>query len=752
MKRTIRRTLALAALVALVAVPTTLPVLAQSGGGSTPTRVQHRQSVLTQVDPTGLYESSIVVTQLLVSGSGSAEVVLEDQATEGLRNLEGFDRPTVSGSTIAWSIPTSPEGSLRRTVADADPAALPIAMTIAYELDGEEVTPSQLVGKSGFLTVTYTVTNLTAEQREVRYFDGQGRPRTATVEVAVPMGGTFSATLDPRFVNVEAPDATAIAGDGSGNTVVNGAFTLFEPAGTSTQSFSWSAFVTDAIVPAAEITILPVSSRTSPSVGSGQAQLEQLIDGFKNITNGGLILNSNLLRLSDGAGALADGLANTAAPGAQALADGLLNTAAPGADALADGLETAATRAPDLASGAYQVADGVKELQYQVFGEDQLFDKLGEAETALQVQLFGPGGNAEGPTVTSPLALAAICGARLPAIATGIGGATAAIGGAATTAGGATGTIGTEATSIGAQVTAIGTAAGTIGTLTADADILAQLANISAALTSIAGSLGTIGTSAGTIGTQLGTIGTNATTIGGLVLGDATVGNATDGIAEVATNCGANQLASPAPPTSSTTSLLYAWAVLGGPQALLPSLPESEYDGALYKLRVAKPDVRRLREGAYAVGDGADALANGIVNTAAPGARRLADGIQTAADGAGQLADGLGAAADGATTIAGGTVALSEALEGQLIAGTTEGAADLSLRLAQLNAADARGIAYEGYPFGVAAGSDATAVYAFEIAGVGGDGGPSSSGLALAALGALALAALLGLALRRKAA
>ena len=694
MKRSIRRVISLGALVALVAVPTMLPALAQSGSAATPTRVQHRQSVLTQVSPTGAFDSAIVVTQLLVSGNGTVEVSLPNQATAGLRNLEGFDRPSVSGSDVTWSIPTSPAGALRRTVADADTSVVPVSMEIVYELDGEVVTPSQLVGRTGFLTVTYTVTNLTAEEREVRYFDGQGRPRTGTVEVAVPMGGTFSTTLDSRFVNVESAQATAIAGDGQGNTVVNGSYTLFAPAGESTQSFAWSAYVTDAIVPAAEITILPVSSRSSQAISSGQGQLEDLITGFKDITNGGLIINSNLLRLSDGAQAAADG--------AGQLADGLADTAQPGAQKLADGLKAAGDGGAQIAGGAYLVANGVDDLYEQVYGDDQLLENLILARGALQVSLFGPGGYPAGPdlgggpiysaNITSNSSLAAICGARIPGVVSSV--ATAA------------GTIAVIKGNIAAldftgatDGTAIPTLTGNLTALQAQIDALVALAD-------------PLGTPAGA-----GTI------------------------RDIAVDCGAGPLAAPFAP-----SFITAYAILGGPQALYPVpgvIAPGDRDGAIFKLEAAKSDVRKLKSGAYAVADGATTLAKGIIDTAAPGAAQLADGLKGAADGAGQLAEGV-------TTIAGGTVALSEAIEGSLVGGTTEAGADLGLRLAQLNASDTRGIDNEGLPYGTVANADVTAVYSFQIAGVGGDAGASSSALALAALAALALAALLGLAVRSR--
>lgn len=707
--RSIRRILTLATLVALVAVPAGLPVFAQSAASSTPTRIQHRQSVLTQVDPTGLYGESIVVTQLLVTGEGPTEVVLEDQATDGLRNLEGFGAPSISGSTVTWSIDATRDGTLRRTVAEVDPMTLPVAMTITYTLDGEDVTPNQLLGKTGFLTVTYTLENLTAEEREVRYFDGQGRPRTETVEVAVPIGGTFETELDARFVEVTSEDATAIAGDGSGNTAVNGSFTLFPPAGATTQSFSWSAWVSDAVVPAATITLLPVSSRVSPAVGSGQDQLDQLITGFKDITNGGLILNSNLLRLSDGAKALADGLTGSAAPGAQQLADGLQKQAAPGSKQLSDALTG------QIAPGARSLADGL--TGQAAPGLAVLTDGLEEAAvgTGALAQLsagvaaaFGPDGGGLDAGDKLAAAAAGATAVRVNLLA------------------GILFAPGNVDASTTVLTIAPGAAAGndlciTAATLMADGPVKVCLAGTK----TIVADAGFNFTAAPINGVPV---------YGALMTIAAGLSATATALGDWPASCEA-AIAAAQTGTPSGLEAIRAMECIAGP---LNSGIVAAAGGA-----------DRLREGVSTAAMGATALANGI-DQASAGAKTLSSGLGAAAKGAGDLADGLGDAADGAETIAGGTVTLSEAIEDSLIGGTTDAAAGLSLQLEQLKASDQRGLDNEGLLFGVAEGADVSGVYKFEIAGMGGAGQPSSATLALVAMIALALAGLVGFAVRQR--
>jgi hypothetical protein len=239
----------------------------------------HRQVVLVPSGPDGAARPGFVITQLHVRGSGPVRITLEDQATAGLRDTGAFRAPRVEGTTVVHELdlgPTVPNGGVNgsaysaangavlvRTVATLE-RTLPVELSVAYALDDVPVTPAQLVGRSGRLTITYTLTNLTAELREVRHFDGLGRARTEAREVAVPMGATVALRLDPRFSGVTSDGASVIAGDGTGATRISASLALFGPSGAATRSFAVSADVVDAVVPSAEIRVVPLGARTSP--------------------------------------------------------------------------------------------------------------------------------------------------------------------------------------------------------------------------------------------------------------------------------------------------------------------------------------------------------------------------------------------------------------------------------------------------------------------------------------------------------
>jgi hypothetical protein len=86
----------------------------------------------------------------------------------------------------------------------------------------------------------------------------------------------------------------------------------------------------------------------------------------------------------------------------------------------------------------------------------------------------------------------------------------------------------------------------------------------------------------------------------------------------------------------------------------------------------------------------------------------------------------------------------------QIIEGASDGAISPARAVAHAKAADARGKAGEGLPYGTVDGAEASAVYKFEIAGYGGpDEGPSTPVRAAATIAAFGIAGALGLGLRR---
>ena len=171
-----------------------------------------------------------------------------------------------------------------------------------------------------------------------------------------------------------------------------------------------------------------------------------------------------------------------------------------------------------------------------------------------------------------------------------------------------------------------------------------------------------------------------------------------------------------------------------------------------------------LSGGLGQIDDGANRLANGLGDLS-DGAGQLADGLLQIDDGANQLADGLGDAGDGATQVAEGLRTVEDALGGAaegsqrlidegmdvLIASASDATGTPAVAVEHAIAADARGRAGEGLPYGTPEGAVASAVYQFELAGHGGaDEGPSVPVRALVTLLGIGVASGLALVLRRR--
>src|SRR5699024_8692276 len=133
-----------------------------------------------------------------------------------------------------------------RTVSDYT-GELPLKISVRYFLDGKEVKPGDVVGRSGKIRVRYTVMNVTGTSQEVQYTDGEGDDVTETQNVVTPMVGSLTTVLPSNFADVRSEEANA-AGDGKGGTKLSFTMTLFPPIGSETAEFGYEATIKDGVV------------------------------------------------------------------------------------------------------------------------------------------------------------------------------------------------------------------------------------------------------------------------------------------------------------------------------------------------------------------------------------------------------------------------------------------------------------------------------------------------------------------------
>ena len=132
---------------------------------------------------------------------------------------------------------------------------LPVTITPSYELDGQSTTPEELSRsltdrerRSGVLTVTYEIANVTSETTTVSFVDAAGTRRSEVVTQAVPIAGALTLTFPRSASGIDAPGATltpGASGVGAQWTVM-----LAPPLSPTQQSISYSMNVINAADPA----------------------------------------------------------------------------------------------------------------------------------------------------------------------------------------------------------------------------------------------------------------------------------------------------------------------------------------------------------------------------------------------------------------------------------------------------------------------------------------------------------------------
>lgn len=772
---------------------------ATAGAFATPDAVVNRETVRVDLSAEGEKKVARLYSQLVVDGNGTVRVA-DPTATEDLRDLDGFSVPSTQDGKAVWDIDV--EGRAVRRTLSTYTKDLPVTIGVTYTLDGKQVDPGDVVGKSGTLRATYRVENVTGTPTAVTYKNGKGETITETVDVPVPLVGSFRTTLPGRFTQVDAAKADVV-GDGRGNTTVQWSLVLFAPLGDPVFEFGWTAQVEDGITPRADITILPVLPTKKFSVGayeSGAAQATELTDGAGQI-------DANVLKLRDGAAELLDGLGLLAA-GATELQEGLAGEAAPGAGQIAGGLDLAADGGGDLVDGAGQLSAGLSDANE---GGQLLLDGSEELAAGAGLVAGGAGELEAGlALIAGGLAqLAAVDGlpaAKAGAIAlqSGVTALLAGIGSAATP-----GTIlnglaqisgGLDA--LGSNTTGLPAAKGGVdqvnaGLATAKTSLQGLQAAVSGSVAEIQGALALLGCPGSLnpvcplLDSALSSShGLSTVTLPGLAALESGTGDAIAGLTTVSTGLGtaiAGVTALSAGAAQVTAGVNAVKLGLDNPGGL--GIKQG-LDQLVAGLTTAVAGVTALNAGAADAYAGAGDLADGAEQVAAgagelsagaleladgldqldaggselaagagdlldgldqlkAGAHELSSGLGDAADGSGQIADGLGSAEDGGQQITDGAAQLSKEGTSVLVEKGNATAAAAAKTYATIQQLDVRAAA-SGMPFGAPEGGTGTAAYVMTLAAADGQA-VEDRGRLLLAVGLIVAACAAGSLLRRRA-
>ena len=338
-----------------------------------PAEIVNDEVVLAELDATGLPERAILISRTTVQGP--EREVIDPASGTNVRYLDRLGRPEVGPDGIVLVVGGDRTSALTEARFDKP---LPVAVHAEYAVGGSVVPAATVPGTAGEVTVTYTLTNTTAEQTTLSYTDAAGEEQQSEEPVFIPFQGTLTVTLPEGAHLVEAPDAM-LATDEQGRTVARWNISLFPPISTPIQTVSLTMRDDRAGVPGAKVVLTPAGTDEDPATGFSADLLNGTNEGNGQLYEGLDALDAAAGELAQGSDQLAAGLAGLAG-GANAAA-GASESLAKGVGGLAEGAETAADASTSLAKGVGRLAAGADDVSV---GSEKLAGALGEAATGAQ--------------------------------------------------------------------------------------------------------------------------------------------------------------------------------------------------------------------------------------------------------------------------------------------------------------------------------------------------------------------------------
>lgn len=314
--------------------------------------------VLTKADGT---VEKIIVSEWLKNADGSA--FLADSAKlDGVENVKGNESFTLSGDTRIWDA----QGNDIYTQGSTD-QALPVDMTVSYTLDGKSVSPEELAGKSGRVTIRFDYTN-----HEYQMMDIGGKQE----KIYVPFAMLTGMSLDNEiFRNVEVSTGK-IYNDGDRTAVIGIAFPgLQENLDVDPEKLE----IPDYVEITADVTDFELGITLTVAVSDlfGELDTDQL-DNTDDLKESLDKLTDAMDQLMDGSEQLHDGLCTLLEKSGE-MVNGI-DKLAVGAESLHTGVDTLGTGAAQLQKGAEDLSAGLDILNGKSAalnaGADQVFDTL----------------------------------------------------------------------------------------------------------------------------------------------------------------------------------------------------------------------------------------------------------------------------------------------------------------------------------------------------------------------------------------
>lgn len=262
-----------------------------------------------------------------------------------IENVKGDEGYTLGGdNTCVWDAQGNDiyyQGNIEKE--------LPVDLTVSYKLDGNTVSPDELVGKSGKVTIRYDYVN---NQYETVNIDGKDE------KIYVPFAMLTGMLLDNNiFTNVEVSNGKII-NDGDKTAVIGIALPgLQDNIGIDKDQFEIPSYVEIS----ADVTDFSLGMTVTVATNTLFNKIDtEKIDSISDLTDSMTELNNAMTELLNGSSSLYDGLCTLLDKSAE-LVDGI-NQLADGAAKLKDGAYSLNDGAKKLSDGAVALSEGLDTL------------------------------------------------------------------------------------------------------------------------------------------------------------------------------------------------------------------------------------------------------------------------------------------------------------------------------------------------------------------------------------------------------
>lgn len=315
------------------------------------------ESVYLISDANGNVNKTIVVDHLK---NKDKKDTLEDASNlSDIENVKGKEKFTQSGDKLTWQ--AGGKDIYYQGTATEEP---PVTQKVTYYLDGKEISPEDLAGKSGKVKIRFDYTNTTSYTETVN-----GEKQT----VSVPFAAVTGLVLGDGFENIEVTNGKAEVSDSSSVVLGYALPGLKDSLGIKDKDLDgdvnipeymeMTADVENFSMPAAMTFVVNASDYVSTD-GIDTSDLDDMINDLKDASTQ---LQDGSKTLAEGTDTLSDGLSTlqsklgTFASGVGTLKSGL-KTYTDGVSTLSGGLNKLNSNVPTLSNGITTLNSSAKSL------------------------------------------------------------------------------------------------------------------------------------------------------------------------------------------------------------------------------------------------------------------------------------------------------------------------------------------------------------------------------------------------------